>query len=140
MISHSECAEQPYWQRIDAYYPGICRRAGGGRICGDCLGDLLPKPHNDSPLSGSRRLSPGDGRTRGAGGKTMPQTTPELAAEWGDDQKAIRFLITRGYRLTRRWQWKPPRDASGNKVQPTDIEQRAIRYLIEEWDFDGLTE
>lgn len=68
----------------------------------------------------------------------MPQASPELAAEWCDDETAIRFLITRGYRLTRKWQWKPPRDASGNRIKPTDIELRAIRYLFEEWDFDGI--
>jgi hypothetical protein len=68
----------------------------------------------------------------------MPQASPELAAEWQDDETAIKFLIARGYQLTRKWQWKPPKDASGNLVEPTDIERRAIRYLIDEWDFDGL--
>ena len=58
----------------------------------------------------------------------------------GDDHTAIRFLVARGYRLTRKWQWKRPKDASGKPIEPTDIEHRAIRYLFEEWDFDGLAD
>lgn len=70
----------------------------------------------------------------------MPQASPELAAEWPDDRTAMRFLVARGYRLTRKWQWKRPRDAAGNKITPTDIERRAIQYLFEEWDFDGIAD
>lgn len=68
----------------------------------------------------------------------MPQASPELRAEWIDDETAIKFLVARGYQLTRKWQWKSPKDAAGNKVSPTAIELRAIRYLFDEWDFDGI--
>lgn len=70
----------------------------------------------------------------------MPQASPELAAEWCDDETAIRFLVARGYRLNRKWQWVRPKDASGKPINPTDVERRAIQYLFEEWDFDGLAD
>lgn len=63
-----------------------------------------------------------------------PQTTPERAARWRDDQHAMDFLEERGYTLLRNWQWRKPEP--GHKA--TEKELDAIIYLVEEWDFDGI--
>lgn len=64
----------------------------------------------------------------------MPQTTPERAARWpGGDQQAIAFLRKWGYILNRDWTWS---HIKGHV--PTQMEEDAILYLIEEWDFGGL--
>lgn len=63
----------------------------------------------------------------------MPQATDELRAEWGiETEKALYFLRAAGYRLTNSWTWVPPRRES------TEMELRAIEYLIQEWDFGGI--
>lgn len=65
----------------------------------------------------------------------MPQATDELAAEWpGMDEEAINYLQAQGYKLTRRYEWKPPTP----EHEPTDREVSAIVYLMDEWDFGGL--
>jgi hypothetical protein len=65
----------------------------------------------------------------------MPQATEQLRAEWpGGDKEAINYLQQRGYRLDRRWAWVLPHPAH----VPTPIELSAVRYLIDEWDFDGI--
>lgn len=73
----------------------------------------------------------------------MPQASKELREEWGVvcddggiyylDTCAVNYLRDAGYKLNSRYQWIKP---EGHK--PTAYEMRAIRYLIEEWDFDGL--
>ena len=67
----------------------------------------------------------------------MPQASDELRAEFGiDDGPVIRFLEAAGYTQTRDWEWEMP---AGPYV-PTDKESRAIRFLIDEWDWGGLTQ
>ena len=69
----------------------------------------------------------------------MPQAIDELRREWwpADDptgiDTAIGYLRARGYTLSvHEGGW------SGPGREPTDKEQRAIRYLMDEWDFGGL--
>lgn len=65
----------------------------------------------------------------------MPQATPELRAAWpGGDKEALNYLHAHGYRLDRRWAWERPYP----EHVPTEREWSAIRFLIDEWDFDGL--
>lgn len=65
----------------------------------------------------------------------MPQASSELRAEWpGGDKEAINYLQQRGYRLDRRWAWVLPHP----EHVPTAIELSAVRYLMDEWDFDGI--
>lgn len=52
---------------------------------------------------------------------------------WEDDGRAIDFLRSRGYKLTRSYHWIPPADH-----EPTADELGAMRYLFEEWDFGGI--
>jgi hypothetical protein len=64
----------------------------------------------------------------------MPTATDELRAEWGiGDEKAMEHLRGRGFVLHRDWSWSRP--ASG---EVTDEDRRAISFLIQEWDMDGL--
>ena len=65
----------------------------------------------------------------------MPQSTPELQAEWGDDSTAVEYLKAAGYRLNRDWSWS----LLDPLQRPTVKEIRAITYLIQEWDFAWLT-
>lgn len=66
----------------------------------------------------------------------MPQASSELNEEWDgpDDSTAIAYLEKRGYRLTRGWRWVKP---APDHV-PTDKEQRAIQFLIDEWDMGSI--
>ena len=71
----------------------------------------------------------------------MPSTTPERAARWKDDGDAIKFLEGRGFKLNRQWNWEAL--ASYKKLidgsyDLSFMEEDAIIYLIEEWDFGGL--
>jgi len=65
----------------------------------------------------------------------MPQASEDLRREWGDgtntDQKAVKFLEARGYKLGRDWRWESPH-------KPSEEEIRAICYLIDEWDYGGI--
>jgi len=63
----------------------------------------------------------------------VPQSSKELRDEWEADDHAVYYLEGRGFNLTRRWTWRAPEGR-----EPTEIEWRAIQYLIEEWDFGGL--
>lgn len=79
----------------------------------------------------------------------MPSGPPELHAYWcekdqsvdthGDrmcagDRAAQKHLMDRGYTLTRKWTWvKPP-----NIEEPTEEDNRALNYLVWEWDFGGI--
>lgn len=66
----------------------------------------------------------------------MPQATEEQRAEWNgpSDETATKFLVDAGYRLTPAWTWTPPVGHA-----PTEREWSAIDFLIDEWDFGGLT-
>jgi hypothetical protein len=70
----------------------------------------------------------------------MPQASAELQDEWrhgedgGGDDLAIQFLRAAGYVLRRDWTWRRPQPPRN----PTDKELSAVRYLMDEWDFDGL--
>jgi hypothetical protein len=65
----------------------------------------------------------------------MPQATDELRKEWGVmDDRAIKFLNDRGYKLTRDFHWKKPHP----NMKPTAKELRAIEFLFQEWDFGGF--
>lgn len=71
----------------------------------------------------------------------MPQASEELRKEWmsstdePSDQVAMKYLQEHGYKLTRSYQWILPTPAH----LPTEKEQSAIRFLINEWDFGGVT-
>ena len=70
----------------------------------------------------------------------MPTGSTEEHEYWcskdpdGDgDRAAMRFLGEREYKLTDRHTWiLPP-----GKTRPDEEETKAMRYLIQEWDFDG---
>ena len=62
----------------------------------------------------------------------MPQATPELRAEWEDDQVAMKYLRDNGYKLLKTWWWLAP------DREPTPKEIRAIDYMFQEWDFGGF--
>lgn len=64
----------------------------------------------------------------------MPQASEDLRAEFGiDDRPVIRFLEAAGYTRTDDWCWLLPE----GKIEPTEKEDRAILFLIEEWDWGG---
>jgi DNA-binding winged helix-turn-helix (wHTH) protein len=63
----------------------------------------------------------------------MPQAPDELRAKW-DDDRAIKYLEKRGYKLTKHWTWILPTP----NHQITDEEDSAIAYLVFEWDFGGI--
>lgn len=66
-----------------------------------------------------------------------PQTTPDRQKRWpGADSEAIAYLESRGFKSTRQWTWIPP--TPGHTLSERD--EDAIVYLIEEWDWGGLTE
>lgn len=54
--------------------------------------------------------------------------------EFEDDNEAIKFLQSRGYILTKSWDWQKPKPDHN----PTDAERAAAQYLFEEWDFGGI--
>ena len=70
----------------------------------------------------------------------MPQASEELRAEWrhyeegGGDQAAEAHLRAAGYVLTPSWEWEAPEGHT-----PTERDLSAIDYLIDEWDYGGLT-
>jgi hypothetical protein len=69
----------------------------------------------------------------------MPQATEALTKKWGGAQgigedKAMGYLQSRGFVLTKGWEWKKPR----KNYQLTDDEVEAICFLIQEWDFGGI--
>lgn len=72
----------------------------------------------------------------------MPQSSPEmrlLMYKWFgdevDDTGPMNFLVSRGYELTSRWLWKPPVPSHTVSAE----EWKCMVFLIEEWDFGGLT-
>lgn len=71
----------------------------------------------------------------------MPQASDELRAAWrhgeegGGDDAAMKHLREAGYILSPSWEWEAP----AGRV-PTERDLSAIDYLIDEWDFGGLTD
>lgn len=65
----------------------------------------------------------------------MPTASDELRAYWGgaDDDPPMRHLESRGYKLTRKWTWIPPKG-----VEMSERDYLAIRFLIDEWDMGGI--
>ncbi len=67
----------------------------------------------------------------------MPQASDEYReryrARFGDIgcEHAIEELKSRGYKLTKGWEWIVPRE-------PTDEELFWIDFLVLEWDFGGV--
>jgi hypothetical protein len=66
----------------------------------------------------------------------MPQASDELRERWGgpDDRKAINHLGNRGYVLTVGFEWYVP-----PWLKPTEEDLSAVEFLIQEWDWGGLT-
>lgn len=69
----------------------------------------------------------------------MPSSSPELLKMWGGergvaDDKAVGFLIDRGYELTKGWFWKAPKGLTDYTDMPYE-EYDAIMFLIQEWDY-----
>jgi len=57
-----------------------------------------------------------------------------MTARFGspDTDLMIRFLTTRGFTLTRQWEWiAPDRDIA-------EDEGEVIAFLVDEWDFGGV--
>jgi hypothetical protein len=74
----------------------------------------------------------------------MPQASEELRAKMEeyfgdpiDTAGPIKFLIDAGYDLTNDFMWQPKLEkrASGS----TEKELECINFLIDEWDFGGIT-
>lgn len=67
----------------------------------------------------------------------MPQASDELRELWGGgvgEEKAINYLESKGYILTRNCLWKLPN--KNHKI--TQEEYTALCFLIDEWDFGGI--
>ena len=72
----------------------------------------------------------------------MPSATNELRAKWGGVcehdsriEKAVYYLEQRGYLLTDSWEWVLPHPGH----EPTEEETSAIIYMMQEWDWGGLS-
>lgn len=66
-----------------------------------------------------------------------PSTSPERRERWpGMDSEAITHLDAAGYTPTGHWTWIPPRPGH----VPTERDEDAIAYLIEEFDWGGIEE
>jgi len=63
----------------------------------------------------------------------MPQTSPERRARWQTLERAMEHLSLKGYGLLSDWTWRAP---LGYVV--TAMDEDAILYCIEEWDFGGV--
>jgi hypothetical protein len=73
----------------------------------------------------------------------MPSGPPELHKYWCDkdpegcgDAAAIEYLGRQGYKLTKEWFWIPPTPDH----EPTEEENKALNYLVWEWDFGGVVD
>lgn len=67
----------------------------------------------------------------------MPSGSPTRHTRWGDDSNAVAYLQRQGYVLNRNWLWEPPpRIKSWSDVAV--LEEDAVIYLIEEWDYGGV--
>lgn len=69
-------------------------------------------------------------------GDSMPQTSEERRKRWpGWDSQAIDHLVKRGYIATRQFTWRNPLG-----LAPTIMDEDAVIYLIEEFDWGGWAE
>lgn len=70
----------------------------------------------------------------------MPSATPELRdlmLNWfGDisDEGPTRVLLSRGWKLTHDWRWKPPTP----HYTIHEIDYKLILFMVQEWDYGGL--
>ena len=74
----------------------------------------------------------------------MPQATEELRAEmkrlFGDpisDEGPTKYLESHGYLLTPGWEWYKPGVLDPSAM--TEDEWLCLLFLVQEWDFGGLT-
>lgn len=71
----------------------------------------------------------------------MPQASDDLRAEWrhgqegGGEEAACAHLKAAGYILSDAWEWEAP----AGRV-PTERDLSAIDYMMDEWDYGGLTD
>ena len=71
----------------------------------------------------------------------MPSTTAERAARWpGMDSQACEYLKKQGYTRTLGFCWCLPPPVDGCKHKITLKEDDAIIYLVEEWDYGGVSD
>lgn len=65
----------------------------------------------------------------------MPQASEDLCKRWNgpSEHMAIKHLKGAGYLLTAEWEWLCPKGRT-----PTEEDQSAILFLIQEWDYGGL--
>jgi hypothetical protein len=74
----------------------------------------------------------------------MPSTSQEMI-DWMcnyhgvniDDRVARAYLEQKGYALTKDWFWLPPIGVTLQNMPEEDYKH--VLYLIEEWDYGGLT-
>ncbi len=63
----------------------------------------------------------------------MPSGPPELHAEFQADMNAVNYLESQGFKLLPSAHWLPP-----PFYEITEKDNRAISYLILEWDYGGI--
>ena len=75
----------------------------------------------------------------------MPQASDELREEMHrlfgthvEETGPMNFLTEQGYVLTRTWRWKPPSHVKSYDDMSQD-EWYCLKFLIDEWDFGGLS-
>ena len=75
----------------------------------------------------------------------MPNTSQEMIeymqskhGDEFDDNIAVQFLKSHGYKRTKHWEWIPPNGVNLQTMHQDDYLH--MLYLIEEWDFGGLVE
>jgi hypothetical protein len=61
----------------------------------------------------------------------MPQASDKLREQWVDDRNALDYLAARGIRERRGGLLVIP-----NGFELNDMDVSAIRYMIDEWDYD----
>lgn len=74
----------------------------------------------------------------------MPQASDELRAEmrrrFGDPLSGsgpIEYLLSKGWTLNNDWSWSKPDMLAGNVP---DEEDDCIKFLVDEWDCNGIRE
>lgn len=70
----------------------------------------------------------------------MPQSSKQMRKRWGGaqgigDDKAVKYLESKGYTLTDDFCWKKPSKDHEVTVKEAD----AMLFLIEEWDYGPTT-
>lgn len=74
----------------------------------------------------------------------MPQASDELRREmemrFGDpvsDSGPTKHLFDAGYRLTRGWFWRAPKQYTAWEQLP-ETDRLCIRFMFDEWDYGGV--